>query len=200
MHQRGFPTNRKSGGPHVTLAFTEAPLMRLSVGSLRQAVKRDLPICCCNVKMSSPSCSVKRSSLNGDLHVEPEGTASAGAVEGAVWRAADECPGGRRPPDHCAAGPAAEAPVRGRGPGALVHGNRDRPSPRRLPAAVRDAVVRLMTTVYVGFNDTHLTEKLREHHALGISRETVRRYREQLGHPPKRARRAPRVRRRRAPS
>src|SRR3989441_2531322 len=83
------------------------------------------------------------------------------------------------------------------GPGALVHGNRDRPSPRRLPAVVRDAVVRLMTTVYVGFNDTHLTEKLREHHALGISRETVRRYREQLGHPPKRARRAPRVRRRR---
>src|SRR2546427_11561688 len=30
--------------------------------------------CCCNVKMSSPNCSVKRSSLNGDLHVEPEGT------------------------------------------------------------------------------------------------------------------------------
>src|SRR5256712_4996157 len=85
------------------------------------------------------------------------------------------------------------------GPGALVHGNRDRPSPRRVPAVGRDAVVRLMTTVYVGFNDTHLTEKLREHHALGISRETVRRYREQLCHPPKRARRAPRVRRPRAP-
>src|SRR2546422_4515922 len=85
------------------------------------------------------------------------------------------------------------------GPGALVHGNRDRPSPRRLPAAVRDAVVRLMTTVYVGFNDTHLTEKLREHHALGISRETVRRYREQPGHPPKRARPAPRVPRPRGP-
>src|SRR2546426_6720648 len=47
---------------------------------------------------------------------------------------------------------------------------------------------------------SHLTEKLREHHALGISRETVRRYREQLGHPPKRARRAPRVRRPRMPS
>src|SRR3989475_8754510 len=78
------------------------------------------------------------------------------------------------------------------GPGALVHGNRDRPSPRRLPAAVRDAVVRLMTTVYVGFNDTHLTEKLREHHALGISRETVRREREELCPPPKRARPAPR--------
>src|SRR5262249_45381692 len=79
------------------------------------------------------------------------------------------------------------------GPSALVHGNRGRPSPRRLPAAVRDAVGQLMTTVYVGFNDTHLTEKLREHHALGISRETVRRWREQLGQPPKRARRAPRA-------
>src|SRR5881628_690360 len=44
MHQRGFPTNQKSGRPHVTLSFTEAPLMRLSVGSLRQMVKRDLPI------------------------------------------------------------------------------------------------------------------------------------------------------------
>jgi hypothetical protein len=62
-----------------------------------------------------------------------------------------------------------------------------------------DAVVRLMTTVYVGFNDTHLTEKLREHHGLPVSRETVRRYREQLGQPPKRASRAPRARRRRAP-
>src|SRR5437660_11345341 len=44
MHQRGFPTNQKSGRPHVTLSFTEAPLMRLSVGSLRQVVKRDLRI------------------------------------------------------------------------------------------------------------------------------------------------------------
>src|SRR5205814_105140 len=44
MHQRGFPTNQKSGRPHVTLSFTEAPLMRLSVGRLRQVVKRDLPI------------------------------------------------------------------------------------------------------------------------------------------------------------
>src|SRR2546425_12606768 len=44
MHQRGFPTNQKSGRPHVTLAFTEAPPMRLSVGTLRQVVKRDLSI------------------------------------------------------------------------------------------------------------------------------------------------------------
>src|SRR5262249_13164536 len=72
--------------------------------------------CCCNMKMSSPNCAVKRSSLNGDLHVEPERGASAGAIEGAVQRAADECAGGRRPPDHRAAGPTAEASVRGRWP------------------------------------------------------------------------------------
>src|SRR5258706_7344253 len=44
MHQRGFSVNQKSGRPHVTLRFTEAPLMRLRVGTLRQVVKRDLPI------------------------------------------------------------------------------------------------------------------------------------------------------------
>src|SRR6266508_3208609 len=44
MHQRGFPTDQKSRCPHITLRFAEAPLMRLSVGTLRQVVKRDLPI------------------------------------------------------------------------------------------------------------------------------------------------------------
>jgi len=34
-----------------------------------------------------------------------------------------------------------------------------------------------MTTVYVGFNDRHLTEKLREQHGLRVSRESVRRLR-----------------------
>src|SRR5437867_4097585 len=44
MHQRGFPTDQKSRCPHITLRFAEAPLMRLSVGTLREVVKRDLPI------------------------------------------------------------------------------------------------------------------------------------------------------------
>lgn len=82
---------------------------------------------------------------------------------------------------------------------ALLHRNRGRPSPRRLAAAVRDESIRLMTTMYVGFNDTHVTEKLREVHALPIGRESVRRLRRQLGQPPTRARRAPRPRRRRVP-
>src|SRR5207245_804882 len=85
------------------------------------------------------------------------------------------------------------------GAAALRHANRGRPSPRRLPAAVRERVGRLMKTVYVGFNDTHLTEKLREEAGLAIRRESGRRIRRELGLPPQRARRAPRARRRRPP-
>jgi hypothetical protein len=64
---------------------------------------------------------------------------------------------------------------------------------------VREQIAHLMKTVYVGFNDTHLTEKLREQHHLPVCRESVRRVRCQLGLPSLRARRAPRARRRRAP-
>src|SRR5438094_8856184 len=80
-------TARTSARMSAALTFTTPPRRRWDTGTLgRQAggVNWVLPACCCNVKMSSPNCSVKRSSLNGDLHVEPEGTASAGAVEGAV--------------------------------------------------------------------------------------------------------------------
>src|SRR5262245_66311251 len=44
MHQRGESTDQKSRCPHITLRFEEAPLMRLSVGTLRQVVNRDLSI------------------------------------------------------------------------------------------------------------------------------------------------------------
>ena len=85
------------------------------------------------------------------------------------------------------------------GVGALQHGNRGQPSPRRLAAAVRSRVQHLMTTVYQGFNDTHLTEKLREVERLAIGRESVRRLRRALGLPAQRTRRAPQARRRRTP-
>ena len=42
------------------------------------------------------------------------------------------------------------------------------PSPRRLPAKLRAKIAALMTTTYTGFNDVHLTEKLREVHALEV--------------------------------
>src|SRR2546428_8604802 len=44
MHQRSESTDQKSRCSHITLRFEEAPLMRLSVGTLRQVVKRDLAI------------------------------------------------------------------------------------------------------------------------------------------------------------
>jgi hypothetical protein len=66
-----------------------------------------------------------------------------------------------------------------------------------LPAKLSASIAELMTTTYAGFNDVHLTEKLREVHGLEVCRESVRRIRLRLGQPAKRPRRAPRHRRRR---
>src|SRR4029453_8581863 len=44
MHQRGRSTDQKGRTSHVFPRTAEAPLMRLRVGTLRQVVKRDLPI------------------------------------------------------------------------------------------------------------------------------------------------------------
>lgn len=85
------------------------------------------------------------------------------------------------------------------GAAGLVHRTRGQPSRRRLPAGVRQRVAELMRTVYVGLNDCHLTEKLREGEGLALCRESVRRIRQTLGLPAKQPRRAPRHRRRRLP-
>jgi transposase len=73
--------------------------------------------------------------------------------------------------------------VREDGPLALRHQNRGRPFPRRLPVALAAQVQALLRDRYAGFNDTHLTEKLREVHQLAVSRESVRRLRLALGWP-----------------
>lgn len=86
-----------------------------------------------------------------------------------------------------------------RGAAGLAHRSRGRPSPRRLRAEVREVITTLMTTRYVGFNDRHLTEKLREQHGLRVSREAVRRLRRALGLAPRHRRRPPRGRWRRTP-
>lgn len=67
------------------------------------------------------------------------------------------------------------------GAAALRHQGRGRASRRRLPPAVAAQVQALLRGCYVGFNDTHLTEKLREVHGLTLSRESVRRLRRTLG-------------------
>jgi transposase len=61
------------------------------------------------------------------------------------------------------------------GPAALVHGNRGRPSSRRLAEAVRARIVELARTTYDGANDSHLAELLAEHEGIEISRPSLQR-------------------------
>lgn len=89
------------------------------------------------------------------------------------------------------------AAYRDEGAAGLVHGNRGQPSPRRLSAEQRQQIVNLMVGKYAGFNDCHLTEKLRTVEKLPLSRELVRRLRLEAKLPAKRKRRAPKHRRRR---
>ena len=71
--------------------------------------------------------------------------------------------------------------LREQGEAALAHANRGRPSPRRLPAKVRQAALHLARTTYAGFNDHHLCEKLCEVEGLTLSREVLRRLLRQAG-------------------
>lgn len=87
--------------------------------------------------------------------------------------------------------------IRERGMKALVHGNRGRPSHRRLAEALRERVLALARGLYKEFNDTHLAEVLAEREGINVSRETVRRLRRGAGQEPKRKRRAPRHHKRR---
>ena len=56
----------------------------------------------------------------------------------------------------------------------MVHGNRGRPCKRRLRDTVRRGL-ELARGKYQGFNDHHLTEKLKEQESIELSREQVRR-------------------------
>src|SRR5260370_3873011 len=80
---------------------------------------------------------------------------------------------------------------------ALAHANRGRPSPRRLPASVRETIVALARSKYAGFNDHHLAETLQEVGGLNLSRATVRRILRQQGLGSPRQRTAPAHRQRR---
>ena len=83
------------------------------------------------------------------------------------------------------------------GAAGLAHGNRGRPSARRLPDAVADRIVELATTEYRGFNDSHLAEMLAEEDGIVISRASLRRLLRSRGIPSPRRRRARRYRSRR---
>ena len=86
--------------------------------------------------------------------------------------------------------------VRERGERGVVHGNRGRPSPRRLEEATRDRGVAMLTGP-IKLNDHHIADLLEEEE-IGVSPATVRRVRKDLKLPPKRRRRPVQHRRRRA--
>lgn len=89
-----------------------------------------------------------------------------------------------------------KARVRGAGPAGLLHGNRGRPSPRRLPAAVREQIASLLQHPEGRLNDCHLRDVLAGR-GIVVSAETVRQVRRALGLKPKRRRRPARHRCRR---
>jgi len=74
---------------------------------------------------------------------------------------------------------------------ALAHVSRGRPSPRRLPQPLRQRILMLARTRYVGFNDHHLCEKLAEIEGLSVGRETLRRLLRSVGLGSPRKRRVP---------
>ena len=90
-----------------------------------------------------------------------------------------------------------KARYRQAGAAALAHASRGRPSPRRLPASLRQRILHLARTTYAGFNDHHLCEKLTEQQGLSLSRETLRRLLRSAGIGPPRKRRPPAHRQRR---
>ena len=84
------------------------------------------------------------------------------------------------------------------GPRGLVHGNTDRRPANAMDLGLKQTIMGLSRSQYASFNDTHFTEKLSSEHGIRITRETVRKIRRQAGMLPKRRRRPPRHRSRRA--
>jgi transposase len=84
----------------------------------------------------------------------------------------------------------------------VVHGNRGRPCKRKLKEKTVKRVLELARGKYQGFNDHHLTEKLKEQESIELSREQVRRIlrAEGIGSPKKRRGIKHRSRRERRPA
>jgi transposase len=83
------------------------------------------------------------------------------------------------------------------GPAGLVHGNRGRPSPRRLDEATRARIVALAEDTYHDVNDSHLADLLAEQEGITIGRSSLRRLLRGESRPSRRKRRAPKHRSRR---
>jgi len=74
------------------------------------------------------------------------------------------------------------------GPRAVVHGNRGKPSPRKIPDSIRDRILVLAGEELADVNDTHLVELLMEREHISIGRETLRSILRKDGIKPKKTR------------
>lgn len=89
------------------------------------------------------------------------------------------------------------AAYRQEGAAAVVHGNRGRTPINALVPDVRQTILDLAQTTYIGFNHTHFAEKLQTEHRIMVSRATVQRVLQQAGIPSPRHHRRPKHRSRR---
>jgi transposase len=87
--------------------------------------------------------------------------------------------------------------VRKHGAKGVIHGNRGRCCKRKVKEKTVSRVVALARGKYQGFNDHHLTEKLKEHEQIELSREKIRRILRSHGIATPRKRRASKHRSRR---
>jgi transposase len=78
------------------------------------------------------------------------------------------------------------AKVREKGPEGVLHGNRNKLSPRRVSEAIRKKVIGLALGKYRDINDTHLCEILSKVEGIVIGRETLRGILRKEGIPSKR--------------
>lgn len=90
-----------------------------------------------------------------------------------------------------------QARFRQEGPVSLIHGGRNRVSPRKLSKPLCEEILRLVLEKYADVNDTHLRELLARNHAITIGRETLRSLLRAHGVSPKQKRRSPKWRQRR---
>lgn len=89
------------------------------------------------------------------------------------------------------------ADYRREGANGLAHGNRGRRPVNALPVELKEEIQRLATAKYLGFNHSHLTEKLAECEGIPLSRSCVRSILLEGGIRSPRKRRSPRHRSRR---
>jgi transposase len=90
-----------------------------------------------------------------------------------------------------------KARVTKQGAKGVMHGNRGRPSRHKIKRKTERRIVELARGKYLGFNDHHLTEKLKEEERIELSREKVRRILRSHGIYSPRKKRAPKHRSRR---